>query len=372
MLLRRPKAPLVLAACLCSMQPLLTCGLAAAQPSTEDPSRQPGDWSVEVEIVSRTVSKDFESVLREWFQLNAIQADIHRTTALNPHDVLSRVPVNDLLRVWVTFPKPDQATIYFVEPGSQRFLLRDVSLRADFDEIAREQLVQVIVTSAVAFMRRRASTSKEDFTRALHSLPESRVDAAPSRAEPLSKPIARAAPSQPMLRAGVFYSLAMAQRRTVTHGPGILLGVVQNRARFRMFAELAAQYQLPHTVRTSEIDIALRGFALRGFVGIEHRWTDSLAFGMQVGGGGDRQTFEPLTVNGTGVEAQASTSHWRPVLALDFRAIAELASTRVALVVGSSMFLNETQYLVLREGVPHVVYQPFLLEPHAAVEVAWN
>lgn len=372
MMSRRRTASLVFAACLCSMQPLLICRRALAHPSNEDSSRPPVSWRVQVEIVSKTARGDFEAVLREWFQINAVEADIHRSANLNPRDVLSEVPDDDLLRVWVTFPKADQATIYFVEPGSQRFLLRDVSLRADFDEIAREQLVQVIVTSAAAFMQRRASTSKEDFTRALHSSPQAQVDVVPARVERLPKPNPHTAPFPTTLRAGGFYSFALEQSHTVTHGPGVLLGVVQNRDRFRIFADLEAQYLLPHTVRTAEVDIALRGFALRGFIGIEHRWAEALAVGMQVGGGGDRMSFEPLAVNGTGVDAQASATHFRPVLVLDLRGVIDLASTRLALVVGSATYLKTTQYLVLRDSVPHVVYQPLLLEPHGAIEITWN
>jgi len=369
---RRRTAWLVFAACLWSMLPLLICRRAVAHPSNGGSSRTPESWHVQVEIVSRTDRGDFDAVLREWFQLNAVEADIHRGTNLNPRDVLSEVPDNHLLRVWVTFPKPDKATLYFVEPGSQRFLLRDVSLRANFDEIAREQLVQVIVTSAVAFMQRRASTPKEDFARALHSSPPVQVDIVPARAERFPKPNPHAAPFQTTLRAGGFYSFALEQSNTVTHGPGVLFGVVQSRDRFRIFADFAIQYLVPHTVQTSEIDITLRGFALRGSIGIERRWAQALAVGMQVGGGGDRMSFKPLAVNGTGVDAQAGATHFRPALALDFRGVLDVASTRLALVVGSAMYLKTTQYVVLRDGAPQVAYQPLVLEPHVALEVTWN
>ena len=372
MLRRQRTASLLFAAYLCAMQLSLFCGRALGQSFEERASRQPGSWHVDVEIVSKTARREFEAVLRDWFQINAVLAQIHRTQKLSTHDVLSDVRDQNLLRIWVTFPKPDQATLYFVEPGSQRFLLRDVSLPADFGEIAREQLVQVIVTSADAFMQRRTSTPKEDFTRALRATPENRTEIAPTPIEPPSAPQSRATPLPVTPRVGAFYQLAVEQTNAISHGPGLLLGLGHDRDHYRFFLDFAGQYLLSHTVQTGEVGVGLRGFAVRGFIGAERRWTETLAIGMKVGAGADRVSFEPFTVNGAGVKAKAGASLFRPALTLDFKGVAELASMRVALVIGCAAYLKKTQYVVLQDGVPHVVYQPFVLEPQGAIEITWN
>ncbi len=208
-------------------------------------------WHVQVHVVtSAEPDPEFTSLLQEWFQLSAIPAEIHEGRNLDPREVLSRSSDQNQLRIWVSIVRADLARVYFVEPSGRRVLLREVALRAGLDEVAREQLAQVIVTSATAFMERRASSSIEEFARALEDSTEitaavaSRIEPPESRqaesADAGSPPLQAGSARRLSLRIGALYQLHLQQGQTALHGPGGLLGVAYSRDRHRWLATVKA------------------------------------------------------------------------------------------------------------------------------------
>jgi hypothetical protein len=351
--------------------PLFECEPASAQSSTGGVS-QSTRWRVHVELIAGVASDDFEGLLREWFRLNSVDADFHRATTLDPSDVLNRTADTASLRVWVTLLEQTQARVYFVEPVSHRFLVRDVPLRPQFDELAREQLAQVVVTSADAFMARRASTSEQDFTRALNSASEGRAESRPPLAKPAPSTHAGGVPAPTtFVRVGAFYRISLEQKEVIAHGPGLVMGATHRSGGYHFNADVSAQYLLPHTVSTPDVNLVLHGAALRIAIGAERQW-DKIAVGAAFGGGADAVSYEPRLVSGAGIAPQPGAWLWRPVLIGDLRVLRTWGRTQGAFVIGAGTYLKKTQYVVVRDGAASTCYQPWLIEPHAAIELTWN
>jgi hypothetical protein len=345
---------------------------AGAESPTVLEGSQPGRWRVRVELVAGLGSDSFELLLVEWFQANSIQAKFGRTPKLNMSDVLNRPAAEGELCIWVTRLTPTEVRLYFVESAQHRFLVRDVPLRQQFDEIAREQLAQVIVTSANAFMDRRASTSEQDFTRALRADAEVRTQAQPAAVESeRGRDAGTSNPHPTLLRVGAFYQLAFEHEGSIMHGPGVLLGAAQEQPGYHLFGNASAQFLVPETVRTRDVNLALHGVALRVAFGAERQWAKT-GLGLQLGGGADAVFFEPLPVSGAGIAPQRGAWLWRPALAMDLRVFRKWDRVRAGLVIGVAAYLTRTQYVVVRDGATSVSYQPLLTEPHSAIELTWN
>jgi hypothetical protein len=327
---------------------------------------------VRVDIVTPAeLDLEFPLLLQEWFQLNSVAADIRRSPALNPREVLTRAPDENLLRIWVTFGRTDQARVYFVEPSGHRVLLREVSLRARFDEIAREQLAQVIVTSASAFMERRASSSIEDFKRALQDSSGTRTAREPEK-HPEPERLEQPAVPRLALRIGALYQLQLQRGSTAMHGPGIVLGVAHRTLQRRWLTGIKAQYAWSRTVELPEVNLGLDAFAMRASFGVEQRVSSHLEAGVEFGAGADRVSFSPARGRDTTVQPTAAASAWRPAVMADARASLVSAPVRLTLLLGTSAYFRRSEYAVLRAGVVQVVYSSFPLEPHIALEATWE
>jgi len=266
--------------------------------------------------------------------------------------------------------QPHQARLYFATARGHRFLLRDVPLQTGIDEVGREQLAQVVVTSANAFAENRANTNVEEVKRAL-STPVQKNEVLGQGEPPLTPPpIIR--PNPWALRVGALYGLTMEKTDNWRHGPGVVLGAAHQWPRFRITFGLMGQYLWPDTVTATTLAITSHTSVYRTALGVERTWARIGALGLGLGFGVDRVAVQPGSARSPGVVLRSTDTFLRPALALDAKGTLLQSGVSWSAILGASVYLSRTEYDVLNDGQPQTEYAPLPVQPHVAVEVGWN
>lgn len=189
-----------------------------------------------------------------------------------PSDVL-RVPTESsaALRCWVDLREATRARIYFSARAGKRFLLRDLELSGQFDEVDRESLSQVLASSWSALLDDEAAGLSREETRALLDQraepPASRLEAVPRARKTEQPPLA----SPFDLRLAAFYAIETFSRQLVAeHGPGLSISAGKPERQRRWSLWLSGQYRLPESERGARIGVRLEGVAARA--GLELLW----------------------------------------------------------------------------------------------------
>jgi hypothetical protein len=167
---------------------------ALASPVRAEPfeSRAPaGARTILITLVGTEAAlDDFSSLVLEWFGDDRAQVELRRLDRLEPSDVLDSKSPGSTLRVWVMPSSRELVRVYLADGSGERFLVRDVVVRNGLDELGRESLAQVLVTSGKAFLSHHASSTRDEVRRTF--APESGsnppVTPAPSAAPPAVLP----------------------------------------------------------------------------------------------------------------------------------------------------------------------------------------
>jgi hypothetical protein len=336
-------------------------GQSADRPSISSVTRR-----VQVNLVAGVCQlDDFDSLLIEWFGPDGPDLDVRRLSSLSESEVLGPASEPDILRIWVTLVRPNQAQVYFADAAGHRFFLRDVPLRTGLDEVGREQLAQVIVTSVIAFSEERVSTDVEQVERALQSSrPKvtSQVEA-PKTSEPKDAPAARRRPW--LVRVGGFYGFTLEHWDVLRHGPGVLLGLTDEGSPRRFTINLSAQYLWQTSVDGPDIALRLQNVALRSTLGLEHCWA-------KLGTALDYVKYDPQLASAVDVSLRGGAAQWRPGAMLGFKIALSTRQVWWAILASATAYLTRTEYDILRSAEPQVQYAPYSLQPQLALQATWR
>lgn len=214
-----------------------------------------------------------------------------RSAPFDPRELITenREPSDVLVRCWVNVLDRRHARLYFADRDAQRFLIRELTLSGEFDELDREALSQALELSIRALLEdRRAGMTREE-ARSLLAPPEAKEPA--KGGEPAS-----ILPSRPVrgLAASAFWQLAkQSSELGLTHGPGLLLGYERLSGGFRGSLWLSGQYRFSQSFRDSAIGLTLDGVALRSGLELSRTFAGRGFAAARLGGGVDLLHLTP-------------------------------------------------------------------------------
>ncbi len=319
----------------------------------------------------------FGDLLTEWLGAGGRQVEMQRVASLKPESVLERSAERGTLRVWVVLATSERALLYFADPASQQFLVREVPLRNALDELGREQIAQILVASLQAFVEHHTSSTPEEvrgsFADRLPPPPQAigppdRVTTAPPAVAPLVE-ASSSPPSRWRPKLGMLYAARHKGREGIAHGPGLLVGVTRAASRVRWDLAAKAQYELPTEGRGRRIAISTQAIAFRLVALAESRVVHHFGWGAELGGGFDYVTFSPRP--SAGVLPRPGGSDLRPVVVTALRGSIGFPDWRLSLTAGITAVLVERHYDLVVSDNPERDLVPWRVQPTLGVEASW-
>jgi hypothetical protein len=295
-----------------------------------------------------------------------------RADLLAPADVLGAAPPTGGLRCWLDLRDRRRARMVFAARSGERFLVRDVELSGNFDELDRAALAEVVELSIEAlFENDRAGLSRGEAEALLarRAAPPPPSPAASGRSPLADAPAAVRQVTHYEL--GVFYAAqAQAAGLPVIQGPGLSLArsseLERDSAARRRFVAgwLTGQYRLPETVRGTVAAVRLDAVAARAGLEVGRRQLRA-----RLGAGVDLVHVSPEAV---APSVALSAPHWSYGFAL-------AGSVRLALYAGHGLRLwgsllvdllpTAVDYGVDVGGTVTPVFSPWRARPGLAFDV---
>jgi hypothetical protein len=197
---------------------LLAAGDARAQPGPD------ANRSIDLTVVGGADDLERVRVLLDRRLSSAGPTAWSRADRFDPADVLGP-PSDGAVRCWIDLRDRRRARLYFAAGSGQRFLVRDVELSGNFDELDRAALAEVIELSIEAlFENERAGLSRGEAEALLarRAAPPAAAPAPAPRRSPLKDAPAPIGLQHTRVELGVFYAAqAQAAGLPVAHGPGL-------------------------------------------------------------------------------------------------------------------------------------------------------
>lgn len=292
---------------------------------------------------------------------------------IDPNQILTPPPgaAAGTVRVWIDL-RPDQASVYLVDPAWERILVRHVPLPEGVDEVAREEIALIVGSSLEALAAGDpVGQSRAAVQRAM--MRTGRVDMDGGVVRP------RGVRVFPHVWFGAGYRLHghASAAPTVVHGPVLTLGAGALRRRLALGGELRGQFHLSRRLEAPDLEMGLLGGGLRGFLvvggvpGMGPR-ARRVLLGGALGTGLDFTRIS--TRSETGVyDVTAPQLDLTPVVEAEFRARGRVGEG-LALegAVGLSLDAGRTRYVVEGEGGVEVVYDPWALRPSVRLGLIWD
>ncbi|MBN1609801.1 MAG: hypothetical protein JW940_24425 [Polyangiaceae bacterium] len=336
-----------------------------------------GGRTVSVTLVGiRSDRTAIEELLTEWFELGAFELVTRWQPTLRVDEVLSSKAGAEL-RIWLVLMGKARARVYFADAAGERFLVRDVPLRDGLDELGRERIVQILSSSAHAFLARSANSSREEIQRTFAE--PTPADPLPPPTEPATAPPASHEPtagvgSQPHpspwgLRGGGSYVAIHRGAEGTGHGPEAMLGVTYRGQRQRLSLSLRGRYEWPHRAAGDEVTLALQTAGMRLMLGVE---SDPPGFGWaaRFGAGWDRVSYtpRPRTQETT---ARRGSADFRPLLGFAVGGVIQGQRGSIAVLTLLELPLVDTHYDVALQAARRIDLAPWRVQPGLALEAVW-
>jgi hypothetical protein len=325
---------------------------------------------VSITLVGRaSLAKELDDLLLEWFDTEQVRVDIRRQPSLDRSDVMAKTADAQTLRIWMTLVGTS-ARLYYADPAGERFLVRNIPLRNGLDELGREHVVQVLVTSAEDFVSRRISSTAQEVEASLPPPPP----AVPRPvAPPPPPPVARPAPSPGCgLRIGPLYAVTMRGAEGVGHGPGAVFGIACASPRVWWALSMSARYEWPVVAEGADVSLKIRSLCARWTLAVETPDPRPLGVGVEIGGGVDHAAFDASALPGAAVAPRASGADFRPIALLAARGSLWQGRARLTLSAGIALPLLKTHYDIAAGSDRSTQVTPWRAEPTFALEATWR
>lgn len=414
--------------------PLLVAALAvypragAAEPA---PRRATSAAPVlQLRLVGAAHTPELRELLLEWFASENQRVSISFRRSVSP-DQLEGASDGPPLRAWLVLRGTHRARIVFADSESRRYFVRDVPLDNALDELGREKVAQILLTSFQAFTDRRVEDTPVEQAQQALSEP---VDTAPSPAAAGATSSGTAASSGPGAGADGATATATAATKTpagagsaasaspepgetttaigvpttdssapgastarsgpavpgslsaaiaagysviyrgpagVAQGPAATLEGWFDGGGWGLGLIVGGRYEFEHTEPGEHVDLRVHTTALR--VGLVLATVDARRptwhFGF--GFGWDWLSFEPEQID-PNVELRSSEQTERPLVTATLGRFVSLGSVRLGAAVGAELALKTLHYDVLVEGQPVRTLTPWQLAPQAQLSLAWH
>jgi len=300
-----------------------------------------------------------------------------RADAIDPRDVVEPPadPEPALARVWIA-PGETAAVVYLADAPWERVLVRRVPLPGGLDEVAREQLAQIVHTAVEALQAgARIGLSRAEARETL--VPEEpEPEPEPEQPEPEPEPEPPPPPPPPSIASmdvALGYVLSFwANGPRLSHGPSARGTVRIGRGPLRPLVALGLGFRPTQTSETGRLRLDRRSLEVRLEVGLESRMDSRTRLRLSAG----------LTIDVTEVEPREQPEGGVvPARATD--TVTPLASVRLGvrrtlwegLWAGAGVLLDvdlvDTRYVILASGDEEVALDPWTMRPSVWLEIGW-
>lgn len=363
---------------------------------------QTGDGAVEITVVGAPGDLQRVRAVVESRSLAGPGTRWARIPRLDPREILRGEPDPAVaLRCWIDVVDRRRARLYFAARSGEHFLVRDVEMSGNFDEVDREALSQVIELSVAALLENERAGLTRTQTEALLASREATPPPPPATPPPPPPPQPPSAPSAPPVRdeapgpppplglgptGGVFYrAQALGPDLPVVHGPGVAFAWAGWGPGAVLGGWASAQYQLPAEEIGPAIGLRFETFAARAGLQAYLALQDSGAGGARgpgpsgivarLGAGADLVRLTPRPGNGAGLSAALTPPRWSQSLVFGaMAAVTWRVGRRAALGAVASLDLLPTavHYDLQVEGRTSAVFSPWRLRPGLGVELLFR
>ncbi len=289
------------------------------------------------------------------------------------------------VRIWIMLKLPALVRLFFAverpDGAEAHYLARDVALDAGLDEIALEQVAQVVNLSATALWAGNLESSRQELEKRLGVGAPAQPDRElqPDRPRMLEHretiPGAPAREPAPERRAsaavGLEYTARLAGPEGLYHGPGLDFALVAKQRRLELGGRGHAQWLIPREVENSGVTLELRGAALGLGAFVARQLSDHVWATGELGAGFDLVEYRALSLGDPSLEPTATSSEIRPLsyARAGLRAGLGVVSVSCALLL-AVQFLS-THYDAADAGQRSELLRPWLVQPGLAAGVAW-
>jgi hypothetical protein len=247
------------------------------------------------------------ALVRELLERDGISVVTSRAETIEAQAILANPGGRASAYIWIDLRRPDEARLYLTSSHGDRIVVRLVPLAEGLDELGKESIGQVVESSALALARgAQIGMPREEAARALTAAtqPEepthkkyataTEVDAGVERASAAAPSVSRGsshaaselgehtdsrsilAPSSYGIEVG-YSAAAVLPGLGINHGPELGLVLKWGRGSTRIRIGLSAQYSVPVSADSSEVDVLLDGARARLEAGPEfgigqHAW----------------------------------------------------------------------------------------------------
>jgi hypothetical protein len=373
--MQRGPVPLGLALFALLVAPVAEGSTAAAEAPGDAPAAQDPSTHVQVILVGpRAQLPEFSGLVEEWLTANGISHAIRSASTLALEDIKQARGSGPPVSIWVAVSSPQMMQIYLAEPDEGRYLVRNVPLPNGLDELGRERAAQVVLSSALAFMERRATSSLDDVEQALRAQagtptptkPERPLRAGDHSAEnrPPSRPVA--------FGYGIGVSYALSYPTEPVHGPGVLLFTAWSGSLWSARLLFRGQYHWQRTIETRRIRVFERGAALSLSGALLKKLAPAWQAVLEMGAGLDSVLLMPEPLSGSDVEPRGPGRDTRPFVTGRLGAAWRTEQLEIDLLLGCDAYTLATRYLVHDEGSTAREFTRARLQPGLLLDVAWG
>jgi len=323
-------------------------------------------------------------LLAEWLGTSGVEYELGRQKRLQVEHVKAPRGSGPPVRIWLVALNPRRVRLYFAAPDVHRYLVRDVSVPTGLDEVGRERVVQVVLSSALAFAEENADSPLSEVEQAILSTPDAesagtRTHVMPEAVQP--KPGAATDPDhQPAqfvppstaatssLGFAVSYGVAGKGDAGTAQGPGVAVELGHGRDALTVAFRAYGQYRPLRRVRTDRLSLAIHEFVPAGSVMAElwpggpTRWRGEFGLGTQL------VHFEP-SARSDEILVRAAGWDARPFLLLGAGPAWCTAGVCLRLMARIDLQLSRTRYAVLEYGQARSDVVVPWLQPGVVVEV---
>jgi hypothetical protein len=282
------------------------------------------------------------------------------------------------IAVWIDCSSAAEALLAFRDPAGQRFVVRRVSTAGTSDEIAAEEIGQIVKSVVLALRAGTVRTLSQAETRAALGERAPRDAPPPAVASARAPAPARSSPLAPELGAAAIVQ-RFAPQISWSERVEIGAAVFRERAPERpgwargFGAGVTVGYAPPIHYRDPAVALDLSAIAIRAGVLWEPRRAERTWVRLGCWGGVDWVTFQPRAVS-PDVTAAPADRFATPVASLT-AAIGVMAARHVSIALGAVLDVTGTEvHYDVRDasGASTRVIVPFVARPGASAGVAWR
>lgn len=310
---------------------------------------------------------DFEYRLGELVHRLDVSLTATHVSAIDPHAIVFGPVDSAMIRVWIDASHSELAVVYLEDQRRGHLLVRKIELLDGIDEIAREQIGQIVRASVEALLSGGTiGISRAEAASALGLSPPMEQVGLPTTTTP-----ATAATSRSRMTFGTGYAASLFTGHDLTTGPAARFTFSRVAGSSSFGGALAFEYRLPVMAATSPIELRLHGWSARLLACMGRSFSDRLAWQLGLGGGVDATYPEPRSVRGSEVRLLSPAASLSPALRAEVGL--ELALWRrlhAAVALTGDWDLAPRDYVVREDGDRSIIAHPLAVRPGLVVRIA--